>query len=53
MRHAGQNYEPPVALPEGDITQASLDALAEGSPPRIGGCTAVAEEEPVQLVTFR
>jgi len=54
MRYAGQNYELPIALPEGPITQASLDALAEGfanAHRRMYGF--VAEEEPVQLVTFR
>ena len=30
MRYAGQNYELPVPLPEGEIGTASLDALAEG-----------------------
>src|SRR5260221_537071 len=51
MRYAGQNYELPVALPEGPITQASLDALAEGfaaAHRRMYGF--IAEEEPVQLV---
>ncbi len=54
MRYAGQNYELPVALPEGPITAASLAALAEGfaaAHRRMYGF--VAEEEPVQLVTFR
>ena len=54
MRYAGQNYELPVALPEGEITQASLDALGEGfaaAHRRMYGF--IAEEEPVQLVTFR
>ncbi len=54
MRYAGQNYELPIALPEGPVTQASLDALAEGfaaAHRRMYGF--VAEEEPVQLVTFR
>ncbi len=54
MRYAGQNYELPIALPEGPITQASLDALAEGfaaAHRRMYGF--VAEEEPVQMVTFR
>ncbi len=54
MRYAGQNYELPVALPDGPITEASLAALAEGfaaAHRRMYGF--VAEEEPVQLVTFR
>ena len=54
MRYAGQNYELPIALPEGPITRTSLDALAEGfaaAHRRMYGFTA--EEEPVQLVTFR
>jgi N-methylhydantoinase A len=54
MRYAGQNYELPVALPEGPVTEASLKALAEGfaaAHQRQYGF--VAEEEAVQLVTFR
>ena len=54
MRYAGQNYELPVALPQGPVTAASLDALAEGfaaAHRRIYGF--IAEGEPVQLVTFR
>jgi N-methylhydantoinase A len=54
MRYAGQNYELPVALPEGDIAAATLDALAEGffaAHRRMYGF--VAEGETVQLVTFR
>jgi N-methylhydantoinase A len=54
MRYAGQNYELPVALPDGPITTATLDALAAGfaeSHRRMYGF--VAEGEPVQLVTFR
>ena len=54
MRYAGQNYELPIALPEGPVTEASLAALAEGfaaAHRRMYGF--VAEEEPVQLVTFR
>ena len=55
MRYAGQNYELPVPLPEGaDRRAATLDALAAGfaaAHQRMYGF--VAEEEPVQLVTFR
>jgi len=54
MRYAGQNYELAVPLPEGEIGSASLDALAEGfaaAHQRMYGF--VAEDEPVQLVTFR
>jgi N-methylhydantoinase A len=54
MRYAGQNYELSVPLPEGPVTPATIDGLA-------GGFTAehqrlygfIAEEEPMQLVTFR
>ncbi len=54
MRYAGQNYELPVPLPDGAVTQASLDALAAGfaaAHQRQFGF--VAEGEAVQLVTFR
>jgi N-methylhydantoinase A len=54
MRYAGQNYELPVPLPEGPVTKATLDALAEGfaaAHKRMYGF--VAEGETVQLVTFR
>jgi N-methylhydantoinase A len=54
MRYAGQNYELAVPVPEGRVTQATLDALAEGfasAHQRLYGF--VAEGEPVQLVTFR
>lgn len=54
MRYAGQNYELPIALPEGAIGPATLEALAEGfaaAHQRMYGF--VAEDEPVQLVTFR
>ncbi|MFC0408539.1 hydantoinase/oxoprolinase family protein [Roseomonas elaeocarpi] len=54
MRYAGQNYELSIPLPDGPVTQASLDALAEGFAnahrQRYG---FVAEGETVQLVTFR
>ena len=54
MRYAGQNYELPVPVPEGKITGATLDAIAQGfhaAHERMYGF--VAESEPVQLVTFR
>jgi N-methylhydantoinase A len=54
MRYAGQNYELPVPLPEGEIGPATLDALAEGfaaAHQRMYGF--VADGDPVQLVTFR
>ncbi len=54
MRYAGQNYELPIPLPEGPVTAATLDALAEGfaaAHKRQYGF--VAEGEVVQLVTFR
>jgi N-methylhydantoinase A len=54
MRYAGQNYELPVPLPEGPITAATIDALADGfsaAHQRMYGF--VAEGETVQLVTFR
>jgi N-methylhydantoinase A len=54
MRYAGQNYELAIALPDGPIGPAALQALAEGfaaAHQRMYGF--VAEDEPVQLVTFR
>jgi N-methylhydantoinase A len=54
MRYAGQNYELSVPVPDGAITRATLDALAEGfaeAHKRMYGF--VAGGEPVQLVTFR
>ncbi len=54
MRYAGQNYELPVTLPDGPVTAATLDRLAEGfaaAHERMYGF--VAEGEPVQLVTYR
>ena len=54
MRYAGQNYELPISLPDGPVTPASLDHLAEGfaeAHRRMYGF--VAEGEAVQLVTFR
>jgi len=54
MRYAGQNYELAVPLPDGPPTAATLERLAEGFfdiHRRLYGF--VAEDEPVQLVTFR
>ena len=54
MRYAGQNYELAIPLPPGDFTPATLAALSEGfaaAHHRMYGF--IAEEEPVQLVTFR
>jgi N-methylhydantoinase A len=54
MRYAGQNFELSVPLPDGRVTAATLDRLAEGfatTHQRLYGF--VAEEEPMQLVTFR
>ena len=54
MRYAGQNYELSVPVPDGPITSATLDRLADGfasAHQRMYGF--VAEGEPVQLVTFR
>ncbi|MBV8753907.1 MAG: hydantoinase/oxoprolinase family protein [Hyphomicrobiales bacterium] len=54
MRYAGQNYELAVPLPDGPITARTLDLLADGfaaAHQRMYGF--LAEEEPVQLVTFR
>jgi len=54
MRYAGQNYELPIALPAGEFSAGTIAALAEGfagAHQRMYGF--VAEEEPVQLVTFR
>ena len=54
MRYAGQNYELPVPVPEGAVTTATLDALAEAfdaAHRRLYGFAA--DGEPVQLVTFR
>jgi N-methylhydantoinase A len=54
MRYAGQNYELAVPLPDGPPNAATLERLAEGFfeiHRRLYGF--VAEDEPVQLVTFR
>lgn len=54
MRYAGQNYELSVPLPPGPVTRATIDELAAGfadAHQRLYGF--VAEDEPIQLVTFR
>jgi N-methylhydantoinase A len=54
MRYAGQNYELSVPLPGAPPTAATIDGLAAGfaaAHHRLYGF--VAEDEPVQLVTFR
>jgi N-methylhydantoinase A len=54
MRYAGQNYELPIALPEGPLSPATLAFLAEAfaaAHRQMYGF--VAEGEAVQLVTFR
>jgi N-methylhydantoinase A len=54
MRYAGQNYELAIALPDGPIGPASLEALADGfaaAHQRMYGF--VAEDDLVQVVTFR
>ena len=54
MRYAGQNYELPVPLPEGRVTAATLDALAQAfdaAHRRLYGFAA--EGEPMQFVTYR
>lgn len=54
MRYAGQNYELPVPLPDGPVTEATIAALADGFAEahrqRYG---FIAEDEPVQIVTLR
>ena len=54
MRYAGQNYELAIPLPDGPITPKTLDLLAQGfadAHQRMYGF--LADDEPVQLVTFR
>jgi N-methylhydantoinase A len=54
MRYAGQNYELPVALPDGGVAPATLDALADGfAAAHHRAYGFVAKGDPVQLVTFR
>ena len=54
MRYHGQNYEIAIDLPPGPVTRASIAALKAGfaeAHTRLYGYAA--EEEPVQMVTFR
>ncbi len=54
MRYAGQNYELPVSLPDGPVTSHALAELEKGffeAHKRMYGF--VADDDPVQLVTFR
>jgi N-methylhydantoinase A len=54
MRYAGQNYELAVPLPAGPLTEATVERLAAGfaaAHQQLYGF--VAEDEPMQLVTFR
>jgi N-methylhydantoinase A len=54
MRYAGQNYELSVQLPACPVTRQTIDGLAAGfaaAHERLYGF--VAEDEPMQLVTFR
>ena len=54
MRYAGQNYELPIPVPDGEIVPATLDVLAQAfdaAHRRLYGF--VAENETVQLVTLR
>jgi len=50
MRYAGQNYELPIAVPEAGGTQALAEGFAAAHRRLYG---FVADDEPVQLVTFR
>jgi N-methylhydantoinase A len=54
MRYAGQNYELSVPLPKGPVTPATIDRLGAGfaaAHQQLYGF--LAEDEPMQLVTFR
>jgi N-methylhydantoinase A len=54
IRYAGQNYELSVPLPACPVTRETIDGLAAGfaaAHERLYGF--VAEDEPMQLVTFR
>ena len=54
MRYAGQNYEQSIPLPSGVVGSETMDELAAGfaaAHQRLYGF--VADEEPMQLVTFR
>jgi N-methylhydantoinase A len=54
MRYAGQNYELPVQVPDGEITPATVDQMTKrfaAEHERMYGYSA--HEEEVQVVTFR
>ena len=54
MRYAGQNYELPIAMPDGVIGPGTLDVLAEQfAAAHRQAYGFVAQEDPIQLVTFR
>jgi N-methylhydantoinase A len=54
MRYAGQNYELSVPLSPGPVSPATIDGLAVGFASAHGRLYGfVAEDEPMQLVTFR
>ena len=54
MRYAGQNYELPIGLPNGPIGEETLAGLARDfAAEHLRSYGFAAEDEPVQLVTFR
>jgi N-methylhydantoinase A len=54
VRYAGQNYELPIAVPDGPFGPGTLDVLAERfEAAHRQAYGFVAEEDPVQLVTIR
>jgi N-methylhydantoinase A len=54
MRYAGQNYELAVPLPAAPVTEATVDGLAASfAAAHRQSYGFVAEDEPMQLVTFR
>jgi N-methylhydantoinase A len=54
MRYAGQNYELSVPLPASPVTEATVEELAAGfTEAHLQLYGFVAEDEPMQLVTFR
>jgi len=54
MRYHGQNYELSVAVPEGPISPATMQALRQDSARRTASATASsADGDPMQLVTLR
>ena len=53
MRYAGQNYELPIPLGRPPRRWRQLDCLPPPSPPHRRLYGFAAEDEPIQLVTFR